>query len=77
MIHPLPAISGQPDCQPGSAIDRHMPTEVIRPRHPPCPWLTDNDELRALMREHGLAHGAKLERPSPETQEEYRASEVV
>ena len=53
-------------------IDRHMPVKVIRPRHPPCPWLTDNDDVRALMRERDLAHAAKIDRPSPETHAAYR-----
>ena len=32
-------------------IDAHMPLVKMRPRHKPCPWLNDNDDLRQLMRE--------------------------
>ncbi|KAF0304402.1 Retrovirus-related Pol polyprotein from type-1 retrotransposable element R2 [Amphibalanus amphitrite] len=47
-------------------IDRHMPEKTIRPRHAPAPWLTDSDDLRALMRERDLADGERRERPADE-----------
>ena len=53
-------------------LDRHMPVVTIRPRHPPCPWLTDNEEVRALMRERNLARAAQRDNPTPETTGDYR-----
>ncbi|XP_043210133.1 uncharacterized protein LOC122375044 [Amphibalanus amphitrite] len=47
-------------------IDRHMPEKTIRPRHAPAPWLTDSDDLRALMRERDLADRERRERPADE-----------
>ncbi|KAF0289765.1 hypothetical protein FJT64_012020 [Amphibalanus amphitrite] len=55
-------------------IDRHMPLITIRPRHPPCPWLTDNDDVRALMRARDLARQECESDPSPETRDAYRVS---
>ncbi|KAF0308245.1 hypothetical protein FJT64_020529 [Amphibalanus amphitrite] len=55
-------------------IDRHMPLITIRPRHPPCPWLTDNDDVRALMGARDLARQECESDPSPETRDAYRVS---
>ena len=55
-------------------IDRHMPLVTIRPKHPPCPWLTDNDDVRALMRARDLARQECESDPSPETRDAYRVS---
>ena len=54
-------------------IDRHMPTKQVRLRHPPCPWLTDNPQLRALMRDRDLARADCDDSPGPEAREVYRA----
>ena len=32
-------------------IDTHMPLKTMKLRRPPAPWLTDDDDLRTLMRE--------------------------
>ena len=54
-------------------IDRHMPEKIIGPRHAPAPWLTENDDLRALMRERDLADAERRERPVDEqTSQRYR-----
>ena len=55
-------------------IDRHMPLVTIRPKHPPCPWLTDNYDVRALMRARDLARQECESDPSPETRDAYRVS---
>ena len=36
-------------------VDKHITVKQIRLRHPPGPWLTDNSQLRALMRHRDLA----------------------
>ena len=50
-----------------------MPVKRVRLRHPPCPWLTDNSQLRALMRDRDLARADCDADPSPETRQVYRA----
>ena len=52
-------------------IDAHMPLVKMRPRHKPCPWLNDNDDLRQLMRERDLARREKIDDPSPANRERY------
>ena len=46
-------------------INIHTPVIKVRPRHQPCPWLNDNDDLRTLMRERDLARRARSDDPSP------------
>ena len=53
-------------------VDRHMPVVTLRPRHPPCPWLNDNDDVRALMRERDLARAAQRDDPTPEATKDYK-----
>ena len=53
-------------------IDLHMPTVRVRPRHPPCPWLTDNETIRDLMRERDSAREAQRVNPSTQTALAYR-----
>ena len=53
-------------------IDLHMPTVRVRPRHPPCPWLNDNESVRDLMRERDLAREGQRANRTPETTEYYR-----
>ena len=40
-------------------IEKHMPLVTITVRHPPCPWLEEDPEVRTCMRERDLA---RLER---------------
>ena len=47
-------------------IDRHVFERKVRPRHAPAPKLTENDGLRALMRERGLADKERRKRPDDE-----------
>ena len=54
-------------------IDAHMPLVRMRPRHKPCPWLNDNDDLRDLMRERDLARRERMDDPSPASRERYTA----
>ena len=54
-------------------IDKHMPLVKIRPRHPPCPWLTNNDQLRDSMRARDQAHAAYQHNPTPENRTVFRA----
>ena len=54
-------------------IKTHMPVIKARPRHQPCPWLNDNDYLRALMREGDLARRARSNDPSPASRQHYTA----
>ena len=51
--------------------DLHMPTVRVRPRHPPCPWLTENENVRDLMRERDVARETQRADPTPEATELY------
>ena len=52
-------------------VDRHMPVVKVRPRHRPCPWLDDSDDVRTLMRERDLARQSHAADPSPASREYY------
>ena len=54
-------------------LDKHMPLIKIRPRHPPCPWLTDNNQLRDSMRARDDARAAYQRCPTPGNHETFRA----
>ena len=36
-------------------IEKHMPLVTVKVRHPPCPWLEEDPDVRARMRERDLA----------------------
>ena len=56
-------------------IDRHMPEKTIKQRHAPAPWLSQNDGLRAVMRERDLADAERRVRPGDEqANQRYRLS---
>ena len=40
-------------------IDRHMPLRTIRLKHPPSPWLHENEELRECMERRDRAREAR------------------
>ena len=52
-------------------LDKHMPLVKVRRRHQPSPWLTDNDELRGMMRERDLARADRDASPCAETSRAY------
>ena len=52
-------------------IDKHMPLTKFRPRHPPCPWLVNDDQLRGDMRERDEARFVYVRDPTPENRETY------
>ena len=54
-------------------MDAHMPKITFKPKHPPCPWLKDNEELTAIMRERDLARINLRDNPSQEARDLYRA----
>ena len=53
-------------------IDKHMPLIRIRARHPPCPWLVNNTELRQKMTERDRAWRLKDRYPNADTRERYK-----
>ena len=55
-------------------VDKHMPLVKIRPKHPPCPWLTNNGPLRDSMRARDQARAAYQRSSTPENRETFRAS---
>ena len=56
----------------GPTIDHHMPVKTIKLRHPPCPWIDDNPELRAVMRERDLARAERDRNRCEATEQVYR-----
>ena len=48
-----------------------MPVNKLRPRHPPCPWLANDDQLRGDMRERDDARFVYVRGPTPENRETY------
>ena len=36
-------------------MDHHMPLKIVKLKHPPCPWLQDNEELKECMRQRDVA----------------------
>ena len=52
-------------------IDKHMPLTKLRPRHPPCPWLASDDQLRDDMRERDEARAVYVGDPIPENRDIY------
>ena len=54
-------------------IDKHMPLVKISPRHPPCPWLTNNGQLRDYMRARDEARIAYQRSPTSANREAFRA----
>ena len=54
-------------------IDKHMPLTQFRPRHPPSPWLANNEQLRSDMRERDQARTEYVRDPTPENRENYVA----
>ena len=54
------------------SIDKHMPLKRIRVRHPPCPWLVDNDDLKNKMKERDIARTARDANPSEVNWKRYR-----
>ena len=58
----------------GPAIDHHMPVKTVKLRHPPCPWIDDSPELRAIMRERDLARVERDKNRCEETERIYRQS---
>ena len=54
-------------------IDAHMPLRTVRLRHPPSPWLHENDELRQCMKDRDEAREARdLNRQDPEKEQAFR-----
>ena len=54
-------------------IDSHMPLVRVTPRHPPCPWLTNNEQLRDSMLARDEARAEFQRNPTPENHERFRA----
>ena len=54
------------------SINKHMPLKRIRVRHPPCPWLVNNSDLRQKMNERDHARRVKDKHPSAHSREHYR-----
>ena len=52
-------------------LDKHMPLKKVRPKKQPCPWLTDNSELRGMMRERDLARAECNVDPCAESRQSY------
>ena len=56
-------------------IDRHMPLRTVRLRHPPSPWLHDNEELMQCMERRDRAREARdLDRSNTDKQQAFRNS---
>ena len=57
-------------------IDKHMPIVTIKLRHPPCPWIAEDPDVIACMRERDLARADRdANRYTPhreDTEAEYR-----
>ena len=57
-------------------IDKHMPMVTIKLRHPPCPWIAEDHDVMACMRERDLARADRdANRNTPrreDTEAEYR-----
>ena len=53
-------------------IDRHCPVRRRRIRHPDCPWLTDNQSLRAAMAALDAPRVVWKAHPPPEVADKYR-----
>ena len=53
-------------------IDKHMPLKRIRVRHPPCPWLVNNNDLRQKMKERDRARRLSNRYPNANTRNQYR-----
>ena len=55
-------------------IDHHMPLVRKTFRHPPCPWLHGNQELRELMDERDRARAARNCGPTDATKNAFRCA---
>ena len=56
-------------------IDSHMPLRTVRLRHPPCPWIHENEDLRELMESRDRAREARdLDRSNAAKQQAFRDS---
>ena len=56
-------------------IDRHMPLRTIRLKHPPSPWLHENEELRERMERRDRAREARdTDRSNTEKQHAFKDS---
>lgn len=55
-------------------IDSHMPLTSVKVKHAPCPWLSDNAELRDMMRDRDRARKDRDRQPCEETWRAYRDS---
>ena len=53
-------------------LDRHCPLRRRRVRHPDCPWLTDNRQLREAMTERDEARSAWKAANTTEAADRYR-----
>ena len=53
-------------------LDRYCPVRRRRIRHPDCPWLTNNQTLRAAMAERDAARRAWRTLRTPEAGDKYR-----
>ena len=53
-------------------IDSHMPLVTVKLRHPSCPWLDDNPELREMMRERDAARAERDRNRCADTESLYR-----
>ena len=54
-------------------IDKHMPLRTIRIRHPPSPWLNNNDQLRECMTRRDQAREVRdRDRKDNEKEQTYR-----
>ena len=52
-------------------INRHMPLIKIKVRNKPCPWVSEDEDLRRLMRERDIARAEKNHDPTPATWQAY------
>ena len=55
-------------------INRHMPLTRVRIRHPPSPWIAENDDLKDMMKERDQARAVRDADPSEINRKRYQTS---
>ena len=59
-------------------IDKHMPLRMVRLRHPPRPWIHENEDLRELMESRDRAREVgDLDRSNAAKQQAFRGRNAV
>ena len=53
-------------------IDKHMPLTRVRVRHPPCPWIAENDDLKEKMKERDQARTVRDSNPTERNRKRYQ-----